>query len=555
MIEFLLTILIIQIPIRQVSFLGNKTLKSNQLISAILSTRDTEYKEINLSYDIHRLKKLYKENGFFRTKIDTRIDTTEKGIIIKFNIEEGERPKIKKIYVRGCKREKIKELFKIRVNDYFIRDRIEKTRKNIEHYFNDHGYPFCNVSVIPKPDNASLEFSIEKDTLYYIGRIQCRGLKQCRPEVIYQEIDFKTGDKFSRKKLLKSQKQIYYLGFFSTVNFEMRTRKPDTIDLIFTMQELKSRLLNFGAGISFPLGFLLSFGIEELNLANRGYRLKINPSFKINIEHEWEAKLEGQYTIRHFTPARLNISILPFLWYEDKIEFIRQTRGNELRLTKLHSENIQTTISQQYKFVDLLPKQPLPDTFRGVTNSLKFQTMFDYRDQFFNPTQGFYLNPSIEFAGGFFGGANNFIRSAIDLRTFINFFKNTAAQRIKFGVLIPTDGVATYEEFYLGGEYSLRGYPDHAAGPDSIGEDRYGNILINYNLEYRISLPYRFGLVLFFDCGYIDNKIDFTKSNFLKTSSGIGLRYFTPIGPLRADFGIPLTENGYGIYLGFYNIF
>ena len=555
MIDLLLTILIFQIPVAKLCFDGNKTLNSNRLKKSIISTEGSEYRNVNLSYDIQRLKTTYRENGFFDTEIEAVVDTVDKGVVIRFNIKEGKRPRIKKIEVSGCEISEIRKLFKIKINDFFILNRIEMTRKNIEHYFNNHGYPFCNVSTKLEPNNEALRFNIEKGLLYYIGEIKCRGLKQCRPEVIYKEIAFKRGDKFSRKKLLNSQKQIYYLGFFSTVNFELRSRKPDTIDIIFTVQELKSRLLNFGAGISFPLGFLFSFGIEELNLANRGHRLEISPSFKINIEHEWEAKLEGRYTIPHFTPAELNVSALPFLWYEDKTEFIRQTRGGELRLTKIHSENVQTTIAQQYKYVDFVPKQVLPDTFRGVTNSLKLQTMLDYRDLFFNPSQGIYFNPSIEFAGGIFHGANNFLRSIIDLRIFTPFLKSTVAQRIKLGILIPTDGVATYEEFYLGGEYSLRGYPERSLGPDSIGSEKYGKILINYNLEYRISLPFRFGVVTFFDCGCIDNKINLNKTEFLKADIGIGLRYFTPIGPLRADFGLPLNDSGYGLYLGFYHIF
>jgi outer membrane translocation and assembly module TamA len=234
---------------------------------------------------------------------------------------------------------------------------------------------------------------------------------------------------------------------------------------------------------------------------------------------------------------------------------VRQTRGTELRLSKIFSENVQFNIANQYKYVIRTPKMFLPDTFKGVTNSVKTQLMIDYRDEFFNPHTGLYLLPLIEYAGGILRGDNHFVRPAIEARYFIPLSKNTIAQRLKFGIIIPTDGVAPDEKYYLGGQYDLRGYPERAVGPDSIGSERYGNILCNYNLEARIALPWNFGLVTFLDAGYIDNEIDFTHEDFFKLSTGFGLRYYTPIGPLRCDIGFPIMDEGREIYLGIYHIF
>ena len=150
---------------------------------------------------------------------------------------------------------------------------------------------------------------------------------------------------------------------------------------------------------------------------------------------------------------------------------------------------------------------------------------------------------------------NDFVRLETEERIFFTVFDNTFAQRFKVGVLIPTNGVSIYEKYYLGGQYTLRGYPERAVGPDSLGDERYGNILLNLNLEYRIRLPLNFGLVGFFDAGYIDNEMSLFNSDYLKMTAGFGLRYFTPIGPLRADIGFPLGEKGNELYLGIYHTF
>ncbi|GAI79552.1 unnamed protein product, partial [marine sediment metagenome] len=208
------------------------------------------------------------------------------------------------------------------------------------------------------------------------------------------------------------------------------------------------------------------------------------------------------------------------------------------------------------KFVDLREKITLPDTIKGITNSVKVQFMIDNRNEFFNPKKGIYILPLIEYAGGPLGGANDFVRFELENRLYIPILQHTIAQRIKLGVIIPTDGIAIYEKYYIGGQNSLRGYPKKSIGPDSIGHEKYGNIIGNYNFEARIALPLNFGIVGFFDIGYIDNEIYLLRSDFLKISAGLGLRYYTPIGPVRLDVGFPLT-NGQGkeIYLGIYHIF
>jgi outer membrane protein assembly factor BamA len=183
--------------------------------------------------------------------------------------------------------------------------------------------------------------------------------------------------------------------------------------------------------------------------------------------------------------------------------------------------------------------------------------MFDYRDEFFNPKKGMYVLPFIEYAGGVFRGDNDFVRLEIETRHFLPVFGHVIAQRLRIGTLIPTNGCEIYEKYSLGGQYSVRGYDEKSIGPDSIAQEKYGDIVGNYNLELRLMLPWNFGLVGFFDVGYVDNEINLMRSDFFKASSGLGIRYFSPIGPVRFDMGFPLTDADFkpGFYFGIYHIF
>jgi outer membrane protein insertion porin family len=541
--------------ISAVDFSGNRTVSDRALRSEITSKRGEELSELNLNYDIERIRRLYSNQGFFSTDVTSQVDIRDTLAAITFEIKEGIRPGVSKIVVHGAEWQKILRHFHIKTGDHFINEKILATEVEIENYYKDRGYPFAEVSHSAFPDSGVLLLEVDEGGQYYIRNIEVRGLNKTRPRVVYREIELKRGDLYSKSRVYDSQRRIYALGFFSMLRVEMQQQQPDSLDLIFNVKELRSRILNFGLGITFPFSFLLSFGLEELNLANIGHRVNINPLFKINIDREWEAKIEGRYSLPYVTSMGLQFSVLPFIWFEENNDFSRYTRGNEFRITKVFSEDVGFSISHQYKYVSIEPKVTLPDTIRGVTNSVRLQFLMDLRNEFFDPHEGIYLLPMVEYAGGIFGGENDFVRLEAEERFFSSLFIGTFAQRFKFGVIIPTDGVAVYEKYYLGGQYTLRGYPEKSIGPDSIGDERYGNVLLNLNLEYRLHLPLNFGLVGFFDAGYIGNTVRIDETKLLKTTAGFGLRYFTPIGPLRFDIGFPLQEKGSEFYFGIYHTF
>lgn len=542
-------------PIKEVTFVGNESISTRHLRAEIVSKRGGVYSDLDINYDTARIARLYRSRGFFNTEVVPEVAVVRDTATIVYRIVEGSRPKIDSILVSGDSLRNIRNLLAVTVGDYYIQSRLIDTERAIEEHYKDRGYPFAEVVYSVLPDSGILVLTVEKGLLHYVRNIEVQGLTKTNPYLVAREIELRSGDIYSKTRVYDSQRRIYALGFFSTLKVEMLKKEPDSVDLIFNVRELKSRILKFGIGVTLPFSFLISLGFEELNLANIGHRVNINPLFKFNIDREWEGKLEARYTLPYVTSLGLKLSVLPFIWYEERNEFTRYTRGNEFQVAKVFTEEVALSVAHRYKYVRIYPKVTLPDTIRGVTNSIKTQFLLDLRDEFFDPREGIYFVPSIEYAGGIFGGANHFVRLESEERVFFGLLANTIALRFKIGALIPTDSVSVYEKYFLGGQYTLRGYPERSIGPDSIGEERYGEILLNLNAEYRLRLPLNFGLVAFFDAGYIDNEIDFTDTEYLKTTAGLGIRYFTPIGPLRFDVGFPLQEKGSEFYFGIYHTF
>ncbi|MEO0129586.1 MAG: BamA/TamA family outer membrane protein [candidate division WOR-3 bacterium] len=552
LINFLITL-----PISKINFEGNYSVKSRDLSGIILSRKKEQFSDFNVIQDVSRIIRFYNNRGFFDTKVEPVIKESNNNIEILFKIFEGNRPRIKEIRFSNGEKD-LGRFLEIEKNEFYIQEKIKKSADEIETYYKDIGYAFARVNTRSVPDSGILIFEVQKEKIFYINEISIKGLRFCNPSVVNHEIEIKPGDTYSKKKIFNSQLRIYRLGFFSTVDIDMIKVSEDSLDLIFNLRELKSRILNWGIGISIPLSFIISIGLEEMNLFNLGHRFKIQPSFKINIKKEWETKFDFIYSIPYFTKFRFSPSILPFYWYENKQDFIRKSYGAEFRVSKIFSEHIQANIANKYKYIDIDMKSELPDTFSGTTNSIKFQLMGDYRNEFFNPSSGIYFVPILEYAGGILGGSNHYIRFETEARyykTFLLSKRNILAQRLKFGIIIPTDGVSPDEKYYLGGQYSLRGYPEKSIGPDSLQDEHFGEVLINFNIEDRLSIFKNWGFVVFLDAGYLDNREKIFRTDFFKISTGAGIRYYTPIGPIRADFGIPLKEKGREFYLGIYHIF
>jgi outer membrane protein assembly complex protein YaeT len=569
LINFLLVFLL-QAKISRIDFTGNHTVPARYLRGEIFSKKNDVLSELNLAYDVDKIVAYYRRLGFFKTTAEYAVTPVREDVVVTYSIQEGSRPRVERIVVIGGRQfdpKKIRRQITVKIRDRFLEDKIRDTRDNLGNFLKDSGYPFANVSSIVNPDSGILTFQIDDGGFFYVRDVVLKGLKSCRPAVVRREIEFERGSRFSRTHLRNSQRRIYGLGFFGTVDVELLRGESDSLDLVFTVRELKSRLLNFGVGLSVnpqaqegvPLSFLMSFGLEEMNLFNLGHRLLIQPSFRFGIPRRWDTKIEGRYTIPYITPARLTFSALPFYWLENTPDYVRRTRGAELRVTKFLRENIQVSVANQYKLVDYRPKTDLPDTFKGVTNSLKILSIVDMRDDFFNPRQGLYLAPLAEYAGGFLGGENNYLRLEIEQRFFFPFLGSVFAQRLRIGGLHPIGAVAPEEKFYLGGQYTLRGYSEKSLGPETPAADtteHYGNYVGNLNLECRFRLPFNFGLVVFGDLGFVDNLIDLPGDT--KAGAGFGLRFYTPIGPLRGDLAVPVTPLEFGkykVYFGFYNIF
>jgi outer membrane protein assembly factor BamA len=201
----------------------------------------------------------------------------------------------------------------------------------------------------------------------------------------------------------------------------------------------------------------------------------------------------------------------------------------------------------------------------GLQNivSIIFSSTYSTRDDIFNPLRGVYLYGSEETAGGFITGAD-FWRVIGDGRRYISVARAaTVAAHVRGGYARAygqTKDVPYSEKFFAGGAYSIRGYGERDVGPSVVVEGRDyplgGNFLFVANVEFRFQLPFTAGkrvpgiglnlgntwAGLFLDGGNVWSDWDETEKVGLVYGAGVGLRYNTPVGPIRFDYGEPILK-------------
>ncbi|MCS7249701.1 MAG: BamA/TamA family outer membrane protein [candidate division WOR-3 bacterium] len=530
------------LPIEKVIFQGNRSFKTKNLMEILPFKIKEEYDEEIIIKGEERLKRFYCHNGFIFTQIKTQIDTIKKGIIVKYIIEEKERPKIREINFYGVEKKEVLNLFSL--PKFYEPQKIEDIKNKLLKYFKENGCYYITVEydTLLRNEEIIINFYINKKLLCYFKNIELKGIDNIRPKTILRLLEIKKGDRFSQKKIERSLTNLYQSNLFNKIYYLLIPDSiyPESLNLVFYFSTQKTRSLGFGFGYTFPPSRLL-FSLENsyYNFLNRGQELKLIQEFSpaINLK-EANFNLRLFYQVPFLGMRKINFFFSPFLIYEKKKKEKKLEIGEEVGLYYDLNKYWQISLYNRIKKIYFIEDEK-------ITNSFIIKNVFDTRNDYFSPERGTYFSPVIEIAGGLLRGDNHFFRIYGELRNFwkiVNFL--IFAQRVFLGKIIPygkTYEIPTYEKFLLGGRYSLRGYLDKEFSLNKV---------FYQNLEFRFKINRLFGFLLFFDWGIVNKDI--------KRSCGLGIRIFTPIGPLRIDYGNKTTEifRRFGkIYLGLGNVF
>ena len=566
--------------IKQINIVGNTAFDRKTLLKAfelstsnILSfyTKDDQYSKQKLAADLETLRSYYLDRGYINFSVESTqvaITPDKKDIYVTINIKEGDVYKLNKVKLSGNLVVAPTELIKLMTvgpGETFSRKNATETSKAIQDRLGDEGYAFANVNMVPEINEGQktvdMAFFVELGKRVYVHRINMSGNSKTRDEVLRREMRQMEASWASSAKIQRSKTRLERLGYFESVNVENPpvVGTTDQIDVNYTVVEKSSGNLSAGIGFSQVQGIVLNANIAQNNVFGSGKQVNIafnnssyitsyqfgfaNPYFTTDGVSQgynlgYTKRNAGAINIANYNTNIMNAGInfgLPLNEF-DQVRFDTDIKHTSLGTTAYSSKQINDfivgqgssflTYSQGISWVHdtfnraMFPNSGAQQRLSGVAtipgSNLEYYKI-GYRQQRYIPLAKdftFKLNGEIGYAGG---------------------YGNTHA-------------LPFFENYFMGGSGSVRGYRNNTMGPrDSNGYPIGGSVKIIANAELFFPVPFMSDtksvrLGTFFDAGSLSNT--FSASN-MKFSAGLSGEWLSPFGALSVSAAYPLNRGTY----------
>lgn len=589
-----------KVKVKKIVFIGNKHMSDETLKDRMYTKEEGyftllsgsgSYKQEAFERDIQMVRFTYYNNGYIQAKVDRpQISVTpdKKGIYLTIRVEEGNQYRVGEVDFAGDLLFPKKELFdsiQIDKNGIFAYDILQRDMAEIQAKYGDLGYAYTNV--VPRwqfredEKLVNLVFEIDKGSKVYFGRIDMVGNSKTRDKVIRREMKIREGELYNETRRRESLENIQRLGFFDEVNFKTSTppNKLDVMNVEVVVKERNTGQVQVSAGYGTSTGLTFGGSVQQTNFLGKGQNLGISMQLTSD-----QSVYDLTFTEPYFRDTQWSLGGRLFQSSNSgRADYNERRTGGSVSLGHPVSENTRAFLSYGYTSSALSPVYgvnkagqtilltdyelfPLPDA-SGDSSTIEASLAYDTRNDRFKPSKGIYARVGLS-NSGWLGGSQKYYTATGDLRFFRNVFWDVvwrnSLQYGKVGTLDNDRSVPFSELYLLGGPYSLRGYRYARVGRQRFSNLRYDQLIADgesperalqlanrfyggqQKLQFQTELMFpmireanMFGVV-FYDIGMAEDQI--TNEN-LYSDWGFGLRWFSPIGPLRFEWGFPMKRD------------
>jgi len=564
-----------KVQIKKITFLNNKKFTDEQLKGVFAETKEGglfsfmsgsgNFKESAFKQDLQRLVYWYLEHGYVRFKYENPVITVsddKKWLYISIYVDEGSEYKMGTTGFGGellFPKEELQSVLTLDPGDVFSISKRNADITKLTEKYQDLGYAFANV--IPKMNihedskTLDIEYDFEKGNLVHFGEINVIGNSKTHDKVIRRELKIHEGELYSGSKMRISKENVERLGYFAPgeVIFNTTTPKgkPDVLNVEISVKERSTGTITLGAGYGSIQNLFFTTQISEINLMGRGQTLSLSAQYAIgSTSKSLNFGFTEPYTFDSLWTSGLDIY---YVYFPIPNRFTVAKLGFDVRFGHPIAEYTQAYITYKNEGIQDLNADPAvsPQTIAedtGVISSIILSVVRDKRNNRFETSEGNYQSASVETAG--IWGDKKFVKAILNNRFYYKIagdliFRNS----IEVGQIFGLDGmpVPPSQRFYLGGPNNMKGFQMFLLGPkgppDSAGNPQpLGGIAEAFSLfEFEYPLIREAGIkaVVFFDIG---NTWDENSQPFpLRADVGFGFRWFSPIGPLRFEWGFPIA--------------
>lgn len=565
--------------IDKINFVGNHRYDHDDLQEVIMSKESRWYRIFSSSenydaektnYDKELLRRFYLKRGYADFRVVSAVaelSPDHKSFVLTYVLDEGKRYRISNIdivsAIADVNPDDFRSYVEFEVGDWYNNEKVEKTITALTDELGKKGFAFVDVNpeLIKDTETGDLNviFHINEGDRVFIDRINISGNTSTYDEVIRREFRIEEGDAFNVSKIKDSRRNVENLDYFSKVDIDTAPKDANKADLNVKVEEKSTGYFNVGIGYSTVNGATVRAGVTENNFRGLGQRLSLDAGVS---QRSQDYNLS--FTEPYFMGRRLRAGFDLFRTeedYQDESSYDSSTTGGRLRMgwnyTDDLSQQVRYTLrNDEISHVGSSASKYIKDEEGKYVDSSVGQTIvYDKRDSYISPKDGYYLSFGNDLAGA--GGDEKYLKfdtkayryyTLADYYTF-KFFANA-------GYITGYGGkdVRLSNRYYLGG-MTLRGFDVAGIGArDKYTKDALGGNWMVYT-GGEVSFPIGLDEVgikgrTFVDMGMLGkpdnmNSADVDYSSSPRVAAGFGFQWLSPMGQIDIDFGFPLVKEKY----------
>ena len=564
------------------------------------------YSETFRKQDESAIENLYKANGFRDAKVVSSVQTNyndkPNDLGVTFRIRSGDQWKVAKLDIVGSARLDLApihdQLYSV-VGQPYADVNVSSDRNRILQYYYDHGFLQATFRYRTAPGSSpatvDLTYYVREGPQEFVRKVIFSGLDRTRKSLIENRVKINDGDPISMTKINELSRQLTDLGIFASVNTAVQDSDGANLYkyVIYDFDEAARYTFNVGAGLEIgQFGHttdvvtdaggakgaspIVSFNVNRINFLGVGQTLSLQTRY---------SNLEQREALSYLVPRFLgsqNRTVTFSLLY-DTTQDVQTFSSRRAQVSVATSQrfNRASTLALRFDYRRVstgsirIPSLLIPIFSQPVRiGILSASYIQDHRDNPADAHRGFWNTIDGGVASHYFGSQRDFVRVLARNATYTQLTRNLVlARQTQIGLIKPynltsgltnADAIPLPERFFGGGSVSMRGFGDNQAGPRDIGINGVnatgfpigGNALFFNNVELRFPLlGQNISGVFFEDMGNIYTSFSDISLNYRQPNSqsfnyavqapGFGIRYKTPLGPVRIDFSYALNPPNY----------
>jgi outer membrane protein insertion porin family len=565
--------------IKEIHITGNKAFSESKLLGLFdldtggwlsFYTKSDRYSRTKLNADIETLRSYYLSRGYLEFKVDSTqvaISPDKQSIAITVNITEGERFVVSGVKLEGNylgKEEEFKSLVTIKAGEPYNADAVAETSKAFTDYFGTFGFAFAKVEATPEIDRVNNRVAFvmqaEPSRRAYVRRINVAGNNRTRDEVVRREFRQFESSWYDGDKIRLSRDRVDRLGFFTDVNVETQevTGTADQVDVTVNVAEKPTGNLQLGAGYSSADSISVLFGIKQENVFGSGNYLGI----ELNTSRS-NRQLVLNTIDPYFTADGISRTIDVYDRTSKPLsgqggDYALKTRGASIRFGVPFTETDTVYFGTGYESLTIVRGTNLPtsyadyaNTFGDRSNSIPLTVGWsrDSRDSAIVPTSGRFQRVYGDWG---IAGDIRFVRANYQIQQYIPLNKQFTIAlngELGWGKGLKGQPYPLFKNYYSGGLGSVRGFQQGSLGPrDSSELSTGGPKKLTLNAELVAPFPGAGNDRTLRVYGFVDAGNVFKDSyhlngpDGLRASTGVGISWISPVGPLRIAYAVPLRK-------------